>query len=99
MNPELGSECPDNMVNPFACECGTATAYDENGCVKTMCMENCGGEGECASEDAVATAIEACKQARGGFAWTCDDGVLALGNGCEGGQYRIDDNCVDVCQQ
>ena len=39
VNPELGSGCPDNMVNPFACECGTATAYDENGCVKTMCKE------------------------------------------------------------
>merc|ERR1711865_1339701 len=33
--------CPDNMINPMSCECGTETSNNNNGCPVTKCRSNC----------------------------------------------------------
>ena len=37
----LSPPCPDNMINPMSCECGTETSNNNNGCPVTSCRSNC----------------------------------------------------------
>merc|ERR1712028_74704 len=37
----LSPPCPQNMINPMSCECGTETSNNNNGCPVTKCSSNC----------------------------------------------------------